>query len=172
MDKCIIFIGMPCSGKSTVAKACAKKLGYTYISSGDIAREIAAKDKSATESLDKGNMADEHLMRQRIYFKLLLSTNVVLDGFPRFIDQDNWLHNLFISRDVQFRYIYFPIERDEAIARAINRNRPDDHSIESRIDYYNTNTAPILTLHKHNVVDQYTDINFMVRDTMSILSDR
>lgn len=162
---------MPCSGKSTIAKACAKSLGYTYISSGDIARDIAAQNKSMVQSLNNGNMANEELMRTRIYYKFMLlhDKSIILDGFPRFIDQDHWLHNLYITNDVQFKYIYVPISRNEAISRATKRDRPDDHSIESRIQYYINNTAPILNLHLYDVVDQETDINIMINNAMSIL---
>ena len=40
-DLCIVLIGAPCSGESTIGKEVANRINARYISSGNIARKMA-----------------------------------------------------------------------------------------------------------------------------------
>ncbi len=135
---CIIMFGMPCSGKSTIGKELAKELGYDYVSSGDIAREMAKSDNNVNNDLNNGKLAPEDAMRSAIYDKIMESNNLVLDGFPRFGDQLVWLYQNFVG--INFIAIHIMIDSDTAIKRSVARGRDDDQSIIKRILNYYENT--------------------------------
>ena len=67
---CIVLVGGPCSGKSSAGKLTAKKLDIEYISSGDIAREMAKHNNDIRDNLNNGNLAPEDQMRKSISDKL------------------------------------------------------------------------------------------------------
>lgn len=135
MIKGIILIGAPCSGKSEIGKFVAQMLNAKYISSGDIAREIAKVDKTTNENLATGKMAQEDLMRGemlRILGELEKDDIVILDGFPRFKDQAEWLHNNF--QNIEFKYVMVNVPLSQIIDRMSARGRAGD--VKERISYY------------------------------------
>jgi len=142
----IILYGLPCSGKSTIGKMYAKKYDCAYISSGDIARRIASIYPNVARDLKSGKFAPENMMRMhmgiQISIRVTHNKSFVLDGFPRFKDQEEWLLENF--PDVKFIRVEINTTPDEARRRAKNRGRDDDESILDRIDYYNNTTFPEL----------------------------
>lgn len=148
---CIVLVGAPCSGKSTIGKAVADELcGSTaYISSGDIARKLADKHMNMKKNLEKGMLAPESLMRNAIkneIFNKVIIVNkdiFILDGFPRFGEQAEWLEDLL---EHKFNIEYVLIETPENVLRerAKSRCRYDDNSFERRLKYYNEVTYPEL----------------------------
>ena len=134
----IVLIGQSNSGKSVLGKAVADKLGIRYISSGDIARSM----KDVQDSLNAGELAPEDMMRSAILHKIV-SCNIsyILDGFPRFYDQYEWL-NQTIAHDLV--YVYIDVPDEDIISRAKSRNRCDDGSIEKKMRFFKENTEPMV----------------------------
>lgn len=79
------LVGRPGSGKSTVGKIVASETGVVYVSSGDIAREIASGSNEFMASLKNGAMAPEEVMREKIAERIDacidMGKDVILDGF-------------------------------------------------------------------------------------------
>lgn len=142
---CIILYGMPCSGKSTIGKQLSMKYGYKYISSGNIAREMARCSQEIDASLRSGKLAPEEMMRQAIAHQIreciVNNNDIILDGFPRFVGQYEWLKSLF--NGLNCITVNIDISEQTAINRALNRGRDDDISINSRIEYYKKYTYPL-----------------------------
>ena len=139
--KAISMIGMAGSGKSLVGRNLANKLGYSYISTGDLARKL-----KENEWLLTGNLAPENLIRDLFLkeVKILLLNGckgVVVDGIPRIADQVNFLVDTF--NEILFIDIY--VQESVAIKRLCNRNRTDDNLLEigKRIEIFNNNICRI-----------------------------
>jgi len=143
----IILVGKPGSGKSDLGKRLAKTLDMIYISSGDIARELSRKHQGVADSLAKGSLIDEVMMRDELYRKLYEITyakkSFVLDGFPRFEDQFYWLLERFPS----LAMIHVDVSEDECYRRLQSRNRKDDTAIaiQTRMSYYDTHTSKLIS---------------------------
>lgn len=140
---CIVLIGPPCSGKSTVGKAVESQCdNVKYISSGDIARRMAKHDKSVMNDLNEGKLAPEDKMRRSIsnnIFNYGIERDydiIILDGFPRFSDQAEWLEDR-IGDKFNIYYVLMDVSYDIVRHRAHIRNRADDINIERRIDFFN-----------------------------------
>ena len=85
--KVLVLAGLPGTGKSVIGKAIATERGYGYISTGDIARELA--DKSWQE---QGQLAPEDYIRNRFMEEANKIKNtgvegIVVDGMPRTVEQ-------------------------------------------------------------------------------------
>lgn len=138
---CIVLVGGPCSGKSSVGKLVAQKLDIEYISSGDIAREMAKHDSVIDNSLNNGNLAPENQMRKSIWSRLvhcfdeMYEDVAILDGFPRFGEQAEWLRKI-LPASINIKYVLFHVPMSTIIERSTHRNRADDKSLENRIKYY------------------------------------
>lgn len=147
MYNCVIIIGPPCSGKSTIGCKLADLIHYNYVSSGDIARKLS-QSQEMIDRLNKGEMFDENTMRSEIKRILSNTDNVVLDGFPRFEDQLVWLMKQFSKVNYTFVHVDAPLT--EIARRAMGRNREDDSALDKRMCYYIKNTQPILDVIRSN----------------------
>lgn len=140
---CIILVGMPCAGKSTIGKEYARLHGIDYISSGDIARQMGDEAKALINS---GQMAPEEEMRRlvtdRIRHQLNERRPFILDGMPRFVDQNDWFRWNF---EGLLSLIYVRVDVSEFMCRlrAAERFRDDDGEIDRRIKYYHDETEPM-----------------------------
>lgn len=140
---CIILIGLPCAGKSTIGKEYARMHGIDYISSGNIARQMGDHTK---ELINNGQMAPEDEMRklviQRVDQQLKNNRPFILDGLPRFVDQNDWFRWNF---EEMLSLIYVRVDVSEFMCRlrAAERFRDDDGEIDRRIQYYHDETEPM-----------------------------
>ena len=135
----IILLGKSNSGKSTIGKKVAEVLGIRYISSGDIARDM--NDKKTQEELNAGKLAPEDEMRKCILTEINNGESYVLDGFPRFYEQYEWI-NLQISHELV--YVFIDASDEDIISRAKSRGRDDDESIMKKLEFYQEKTLPMI----------------------------
>ena len=90
----VVMLGKPGSGKGTVGKMLSEKLGVIHISSGELFRSYIKKageiGKQIEEYVSKGNLVPDELAIKLVEKRLLeedCKNGVILDGFPRTIDQ-------------------------------------------------------------------------------------
>lgn len=170
---CIIITGMPCSGKSTIAKRYSEQYGLRYISSGDIAREMAQNDITIHRALEKGLFAPEEMMRNIISNKInncsIHDTPFIIDGFPRFADQDKFLIEQLCKLNIVPIYVLINIEIDICLSRAKRRQRNDDVVIEDRIDYFIHETLPPIMEHSPIIMSDM--ISMTNDDIVSLLNN-
>lgn len=170
MQECIVLIGPPCSGKSTIGKALADKLGYKYVSSGDIARKMADED-GTTDSLNAGNMAPEDRMRNEIKKVFECENNIILDGFPRFYEQYKWMVK-HCKVSLPFAFVVIDVSINELFSRVVNRNRADDVAIRERMNYYMEHTAPMISeIRKVSKTIDVNNNNPNIDRTVDMLTD-
>ena len=135
----IILLGKSNSGKSTIGKKVAEVLGIRYISSGDIARGM--NDKKTQEELNEGKLAPEDEMRKCVLAEINKGDSYILDGFPRFYDQYEWI-NQQISHNLV--YVFIDVSDEDVISRAKLRGRDDDESIAKKLEFYREETYPMI----------------------------
>jgi len=143
----LVIVGPPGSGKSAIGRQLSTDLGGIYISSGDIARELAKIDTNTADSLARGGLANEMAMRTQIQTKIVAASNtanmIVLDGFPRFYDQ-----YLFLKSITNSEPIIILVDTDLEVCgyRLSQRKRNDDilSIIVNRFEKYNEVTLPMI----------------------------
>jgi len=118
--KHLIIFGAPGSGKGTQSKKLEEKLGFKVVSTGDLLRAEVASE-SEIGKMCAGIMAQGRFPDSSIIYKLVekfLSDHsdahgVLYDGFPRTIEQAQFLLKILK-------------ERDETIDKVINVNVDND----------------------------------------------
>ena len=123
--KNMVIIGPPGSGKDTQIEELAKYNKFTLISSGDIARKLAAKNEKLKKIINEGGLVDDTILLTEID-KLLdnvdQSEGVVFDGFPRTLHQADSLGEMLLhhGRNMDVA-IYIQLDEEEIVKRLSSR---------------------------------------------------
>lgn len=119
--KNIILYGAPAAGKGTQCELLIEKYGYNHISTGQLFRDLDDSNefnKSIKETIASGNLVDDETTSQLVKNKLdSLEGLVVLDGFPRNLNQAKFLDEFFTDYIV----INIDVDYEEAKKRVLGR---------------------------------------------------
>lgn len=127
---CVFITGIPGSGKSTHAKNIAKKFNLGYFSTGDFVRELVLKgDGESRMALQMGKLSPCEDLIRKIVCEKSREKEVIIDGFPRSMDQYE-----FILKNIGMPIIIvLGIGINEARKRLISRGREDEELIDKRL---------------------------------------
>lgn len=159
----IVLFGPPGSGKGTQAKRIVKEFNFKHISTGDLFRYHLKNDTSlgreAKLYLNYGKLVPDRLTSLMLADEINKNLNTVgfiFDGYPRTINQANYLDKLLFSLG---SYVYFTIllnvDKQVSINRLLERGktsgRTDDINskiIYNRIREYYQKTLEVANFYK------------------------
>ncbi|MEB3309400.1 MAG: adenylate kinase [Snowella sp.] len=158
MQKGIIFLGPPGSGKGTQGQILAQNLKVPHIATGDILRQAIA-DKTplgeqAQSYMDKGELVPDFLILDLIQERLGqpdTENGWILDGFPRNVPQAEFLDQLLVKINQRAKWvIYLNVPDDIIVRRLLLRGRSDDteDTIRHRLVVYQEQTAPLVAYYQ------------------------
>ncbi len=157
----LLIVGPQGSGKGTQGARIAETFGVVAVSTGDVFRAaIAAGTELGTRVrsiIEAGDLVPDELTSAVVRERLSeddAAGGFLLDGYPRNIGQVNDLDEFLSSRDEGLdAVIELDVPRAESISRlqlrAAKQGRTDDTEevIAKRLEIYETETAPILTVY-------------------------
>ena len=143
----IILFGLAGSGKGTQGKALSELFGWRTLSVGQVIRDTGEYNNIA----NKGELIPDDdvikLMARQIEKSEAEGFDIILDGFPRTVEQAEWLmHEMPEKIDGA---IILEVPKDELMNRLALRGREDDKeksSIERRFEIFEQNIYSILPL--------------------------
>lgn len=171
----LVFAGMAGAGKTTLAKGLKDKYfpRAIYIEAGAVARGLAEFDKETREALERGDIAPvakmDHAMRVAISQAQLESSlnggqHVLLDGYPRYPEQNHTLYDLVPLDEI----VVVKISCTDKIAtqRLMARKREDDtiDAILARLEFYHSTTEPAIDVLMKTVNDRIVVPNFDTKE--------
>lgn len=120
--KNIILYGAPAAGKGTQCELLVEKFGYVHISMGQLFRDLDDStefNRDIHEKISKGILIDDKATSLLLEQKLgeIKDKPVVLDGFPRTLNQAKILESFFNNYIV----INIEVEEDVALKRVLGR---------------------------------------------------
>lgn len=120
--KNIILYGAPAAGKGTQCELLVEKYGYEHISMGQLFRDLDDStefNRKIHEDISKGILIDDETTSQLLKNTLekLQGKAIVLDGFPRNLNQARILEEFFDNYIV----INIDIEEEVALKRTLGR---------------------------------------------------
>lgn len=120
----IILMGLAGSGKSTQGQILAAETGRVWLSAGEVLR----RTKQFKSVLDSGGLVDDAIvipmMTGAIAQAIVEGKEIILDGYPRDIEQAEWIAENAADRIEAVLYIEVP--KDELLRRIALRGRTDD----------------------------------------------
>jgi adenylate kinase len=145
----IIFFGPAGAGKSVQGQILSARHGWRWLSAGQLLRD--SRDPELLEQMRLGRLVDAHKVNavmQEALDRAKDVDKVILDGFPRQLEQAEWLiatepkHQRSISL-----VVVLEVPKTELLQRLKLRGRPDDEPdvIEDRLQIYRQQIYPILT---------------------------
>lgn len=146
----IVFFGPAGAGKSVQGQLLAARNGWRWLSAGQLLRDthdielITLMQTGALVPAEKSNaLMGEAISRAKDI------DHVILDGFPRSMDQAKWLLDTHpeYGREIHL-VVVLEVPRSELLKRLEVRGRVDDNpeAIDKRLQIYRTEMYPILSL--------------------------
>ncbi len=125
----IIMLGAQGTGKGTVAGILNKQKGWIQLSTGDIFRENISKGTElgveANKYISKGCLVPDEITISMVENRLEELKNedgIILDGFPRNLDQAKKLDEILAAKGKKVDWVMnLETPRDEIIERMMNR---------------------------------------------------
>lgn len=201
----LIITGAPGAGKGTIAQIIEEDLDIIHISTGDMLRHhIELKDEiglKVKDSMDNGILVPESLIDEMVKFRLsqndVKSKGVLLDGFPRTLDQAKFLLSIsavdgiieiFLEDDVIVNrlslrrvcdncgasyHLEFNKPKVDGVCdvcghtNLIHRSDDTPDVIKDRLNTYHDETAPVIDFFKEKDV-----AHLQIRGDLDIASQR
>lgn len=144
----IIIFGPAGSGKSVQAQLLADKNNWRWLSAGELLRNT--NDVELKKIMASGKLAPDEKVNELIEAGFKQASDVekvILDGFPRHVDQAKWLlNNSPLHGHSVCAVVILDVNKDEIVKRLSLRGRADDtpEAIEKRLDIYNKQTNPVI----------------------------
>lgn len=109
------------SGKGTQARLLCEKFGFFYFESGAYLRRIAETHEELKKSLAGGNLVPDKEMTSYLtafFDERNLYDDIVFDGFPRTVEQYNFLRQWLVQKQVKIDLaIVLEISESETLKR-------------------------------------------------------
>jgi len=124
----IVLLGAPGAGKGTQCKYIVEKYGLVHLSSGDILRQNRKEDtdlgKKAQSYMDAGELVPDDLIIEMMIGEIAKAgSGVVLDGFPRTLNQAKKLDEALTERNEGIDAVFNLIVDDEVVIERITGRR-------------------------------------------------
>ena len=121
----LILLGPPGAGKGTQAALVSRQAGVAHVATGDLFRENIRNQtelgKQAKAYVDRGELVPDQLTVRMLLDRLDrpdTQKGVLLDGFPRTVDQAKALDDALKGRDQAVdKVLYINVGEEEVIAR-------------------------------------------------------
>jgi adenylate kinase len=125
----LIMLGPPGAGKGTQAAMLAERLGIPHVASGDLFREALKAETElglmAESYMDRGELVPDEVTIAMIRERLLTSDcgkGIILDGFPRTIEQADALKELLAEQGKMIdAALFIHASEDELVRRLSSR---------------------------------------------------
>ena len=125
-----IITGGPASGKGTRSEILANALNIPHISTGDLIREVAKKDEEISAKLKRGELISDEVMTRLLEDRIAkgdCKNGLVLDGYPRTLDQIKLLDGVLAKFDMKVDKVIELTVPDELVYRRILERKKCDN---------------------------------------------
>ena len=167
----LIIFGPPGAGKGTQAALLEQRRGITQISTGDILRaamdQETALGQKAKAYVEAGELVPDELVRKLAEQAIADEsfTDFVLDGYPRTLQQAEWLTEFLEGRDTPLHAVLSLEVPDEVLVRRLSRRRVHAETGET---YHLDHNPPPDALDPDLIVQRSDDEPETVRNRLAV----
>ncbi len=178
--KNILFFGPPGCGKGTQASALSNATGYLNVSTGSLFRKIVNENsplgKKIQEIMGSGALVKDELVNQLIedfYKKSSSAKGIILDGYPRNIDQANALKLVLQQYNAEVDVVfYFNLEESLLIKRITGRYTCSDCGAIYNSYFKNTKKEDECDIcHSHKLIRRSDDSEEVSKNRLKVYKE-
>lgn len=158
----LLIVGPQGAGKGTQAALLAESLGIPHVSTGDLFRANLAGGtelgRLAKKYMDAGELVPDEVTQEMVADRVAqpdAEPGFLLDGFPRNIQQADWLSELLTGTQSPIQVVVLLTAPDDVLLeRMLARGRADDtvEAINRRLAIYHRETTPLIDYYGPRVV--------------------
>ena len=138
-------------GKGTFARMLCNHHQYKIIETGKMLRDAAATDKQIADIMARGELLPFDMLVRLVAKNITPDTDILLDGFPRTLDQAKWLVQNYADK-FNIHVLYLDVPEEIMVARIQKRIREgggraddaDGAAIRKRLDIFWNTTMPAI----------------------------
>ncbi|KAL7920401.1 adenylate kinase domain-containing protein [Trichoderma austrokoningii] len=122
-ERIIFVLGAPGAGKGSLSAILAKNYGFKHLSIGDLLRQVVNSpnaDKTIVEYVRRGELLTTNLLFQILTPHIEEKVIILLDGFPRCLDQAEAFEKKF---ELPALVLFFDCPKNLVENRVINRKQ-------------------------------------------------
>lgn len=130
LDRAVIFLGPPGSGKGTQAKELAKAYGIPHLSTGDMLREHVSNGTTlglkAKPIMERGELVPDSLVLKMVAERIErpdCSHGFMFDGFPRTVTQARYLGELLKQHGFKQPFVLHLVIGSSVLMRRLTGRR-------------------------------------------------
>ncbi len=144
----VIFFGPAGAGKSVQGQILAARHGWRWLSTGQLLRDT--HDPELLKKMASGELIGNEIANEVVHQALKRSKDIdhlILDGYPRELEQAKWLEDLLPQHDRSIKLIVvLEVPESEIVRRLQLRGRADDtpEAIKERLHIFRDKIYPIL----------------------------
>lgn len=144
----VIFFGPAGAGKSVQGQILAARHGWRWLSTGQLLRDT--HDPELLKKMASGELIGNEVANEVVHQALKRSKDIdhlILDGYPRELDQARWLEDMLPQHDRSIKLIIvLEVPESEIVRRLQLRGRADDtpEAIKERLHIFRDKIYPIL----------------------------
>lgn len=151
MRKMIVLMGGQGVGKGTFARMLRERHDYNYIETGKMLRDAAAVNPAVGEIMARGELLPFEMLTGLVAASINGDKDILMDGFPRTIEQANWLIDNYAEK-LSIHVLYLNVPEEIMVARIQKRireggGRADDAdaaAVRKRLDIFWKTTMPAI----------------------------
>ncbi len=168
----ILLLGAPGAGKGTQSKKLAEEYGIEHVTTGDALRankDMETEYGTPRSFMEAGELVPDPVVNEIVKTALSDADGFVLDGYPRNLDQAEYLSGIteldaviFLDVDTEvlvsrltgrrmdpetgdIYHVEFDWPEDEAIQdRLVQREDDQEDTVRDRLEVYRENTEPVI----------------------------
>lgn len=122
----ILLLGAPGSGKGTLSEYLTKEYDFIHVSTGNIFRKTIDEQKEYADELKsyilKGELVPDSLtnkiVKNHLMNLLKEKKSIILDGYPRTIEQAEFLNNI-----LDLDHVFYLDVKDDILEKRLNGRR-------------------------------------------------
>ena len=154
----VVIFGAPGSGKGTISDLLKKDFGFVVLSTGELLREEAKTNPEIKSVIDAGSFVSDNVVEEILFKKIesLKNRNIILDGYPRNIEQAKRLDEFQKPDSIVFLHIDHIEAKKRILERGKTSGREDDKDeevIKKRMETFSQETAPIIAYYYNRKVN-------------------
>lgn len=163
----VLILGAPGAGKGTQSKRLSEEFGIEHVTTGDVLRankDMETEHGTPREYMDAGELVPDAVVNEIVQKALSEADGYVLDGYPRTIEQSEYLADITELDTV----LYLEVDEDELVDRLTGRRVCPECGATYHVEFNPPEEAGVCDVCGSELVQREDDTEDTVRERIRV----